>query len=381
MRHHLYNLDFKFVKEPEEFNKYTDKSILQYCLGATMYMPGTKDFTEAILTKKYPGLTSMVMCFEDACKIEDVPQAELNSIHLLDVLSEKLKNGEITYVDLPLLIFRVRNMEQFKHFASMLKPEHIKVITGINFPKFNAENGEPYFAYLKKLNEKFGEIIYGMPIIEDKSVAHKETRMEELVGIKKILDQYKDIVLNVRVGATDFSACFGARRDVDYTIYDIMTVRDILTDILNVFTRDGDYTVSGPVWEYFRINKKLKFSELPKVDLQQSLLRRIPLVNAEVDGLMRELILDKANGFIGKTIIHPSHINYVNGMLAVTREEYEDALQVLDTSGGVVKSTSSNKMNEIGPHHLWAEKIVQRATAYGVIENEQRYLELFNPIH
>lgn len=379
MKHQLYNPNFKFVKEPEEFNKYTDKSILQYCLGATMYMPGTKDFTEAILTKKYPGLTSMVMCFEDACKIEDVPQAEVNSIHLLDTLSGKLENGEITYADIPLLIFRVRSIEQFRHFASMLKPEHIKVITGFNFPKFNKDNGEAYFAYLKELNEIFGEIIYGMPIIEDMSVARKETRIEQLTGIKEILDRYKELVLNVRVGATDFSACFGARRDVDYTIYDIMTVRDILTDILNMFTRDGDYTVSGPVWEYFRINKKLKFGELPKVDLQQSLLRRIPLVNAEVDGLMRELILDKANGFVGKTIIHPSHINYVNGMLAVTKEEYEDALQILDTSGGVVKSAKSNKMNEIGPHHLWAEKVALRATVYGVIENEQKYLELFNP--
>lgn len=379
MRHHLYNSNYKFVKEPEEFNKYTDRSILQFCLGATMYMPGTKDFTDAILNKKYPGLTSMVMCFEDACKEEDVPTAELNCIHLLDVISDMLEKEEITYKDIPLLIFRVRSPEQFYHFSAMLKPKHIKVLAGFNFPKFNTQNGELYFKHLKNLNDKFGEIIYGMPILEDRRVAFKETRIEELIGIKKILDCYRDLVLNVRVGCTDFSACFGVRRDVDYTIYDIMSVRDILTDILNVFTRDNDYTVSGPVWEYFRINKKLKFDELPKVDLQQSLLRRTPLVNNEVDGLMRELILDKANGFIGKTIIHPSHINYVNGMLAVTREEYEDALQILGTNGGVIKSANANKMNEIGPHHLWAEKIVARATAYGVIENESSYLELFNP--
>ena len=44
MRHHLYNPDFKFVVEPEVFDKYTDRELLQYCLGATMYMPGTKDF-------------------------------------------------------------------------------------------------------------------------------------------------------------------------------------------------------------------------------------------------------------------------------------------------------------------------------------------------
>ena len=62
-------------------------------------------------------------------------------------------------------------------------------------------------------------------------------------------------------------------------------------------------------------------------------------------------------------------------MLAVTREEYEDAYQILHTSGGVVKG--SKGMNEIGPHRAWAERITQRAAAYGVIENEASYFELF----
>ena len=43
MRHHLFN-DYNFIRKPEEFNKYTDISMLRYCLGATLYMPGTKDF-------------------------------------------------------------------------------------------------------------------------------------------------------------------------------------------------------------------------------------------------------------------------------------------------------------------------------------------------
>ena len=93
MRHHLYNSNYEFVQEPLEFNKYTDRSILQYCLGATMYMPGNKDFAEAILKQKYKGLTSMVMCFEDACKEEDVPKAELNAIELLDRLQKIAVNN------------------------------------------------------------------------------------------------------------------------------------------------------------------------------------------------------------------------------------------------------------------------------------------------
>lgn len=377
MRHHHYNPAFQFVNEPVEFNKYTDRSLLQYCLGATMYMPGTKDFLSAITEKKYAGLTSMVLCFEDACKLEDVPQAEENCLHLLDALSHELEEERITYEDLPLIIFRVRNVDQFHHFAERLKPEHIKIIAGFNFPKFNSFNGEAYYSYLEELNDRFGEIIYGMPILEDRTVAFKETRVDELIATKNILDRYKKLVLNVRVGGTDFSSCFGVRRGIDYTIYDIMTVKDCLMDILNVFTRDNDYTISGPVWEYFRASKEMRFQSLPEFDFTDALIKRSPIVNDAVDGLLRELILDKANGFIGKTIIHPSHLNFVNGMLAVTREEYEDSCQILNTSGGVIKSANANKMNEIGPHKNWAEKLYMRAQAYGVIENEASYLKLF----
>ena len=377
MRHHLNNPNYQFVQEPVDFNKYTDRDLLRYCLGATMYMPGTKDFLEPILTKKYPGLTSMVMCFEDACKEELVPQAEDNVLNLLDALNAELAKGTISYEEIPLIIFRVRNVEQFKGFTARLKQEHIHLVTAFNFPKFNKENGEAYYAHLESLNERFGEIIYGMPILESREMAFLETRIPELMGVKEILDRHKRLVLNVRVGGTDWSSVFGMRRGINYTIYDILTVQDCLKDVLNVFTRDNDYSVSGPVWEYFRATKEMKFDAIPQ-KLNESLFRREPLINDAVDGLLRELLLDRANGFIGKTIIHPSHIPYVNGMLAVTKEVYDDACQVLNTSGGVIKSASGNKMNEIGPHRCWAEKIVMRAKAYGVIRNEGCYTELFN---
>ena len=375
MKHHQYNPNYKFVKAPVDFNKYTDRSLLQYCLGATMYMPGTKDFAQAVIDKKYPGLTSMVMCFEDACPEEDVPAAELNSIHVLETLKEAEDCGKLKYEDIPLLFFRVRSPEQFQHFSSMLKKEHIRYITGFNFPKFNGVNGGAYMNHLVELNNKFGEVIYGMPIIEDARVAYKETRLLELMAIKNICDCHKNLILNIRVGGTDFSSCFGVRRGINSTIYDIMTVANCLMDILNVFTRNNDYTVSGPVWEYFRVNKRMKFEDLPKIDIQDTLLKRTPVVNDAVDGLMRELILDQANGFMGKTCIHPTHLNYINGMLAVTNDEYNDAYQILHTSGGVIKG--SKGMNEVKPHTNWATKVLMRAEAYGVIENEKEYIKLF----
>lgn len=378
MRHHKYNPSFKFIKKPVEFNKYTDRELLRYCLGATMYMPGMKDFTKKLLSKAMPGLTSMVLCFEDACPEADVPAAEENTLKLLHTVSTALEHGEITYEDIPLIFIRVRSVDQFKEFSKRLTLHHLKVLAGFNFPKFDSTNGEAYFKHLKELNKKFGEIIYGMPIIESPAVAFKETRIGELLSIKGILNKYYEYVLQVRVGATDFSSCFGVRRGVDYTIYDIMTVRECLSDILNIFSRNNEYVVSGPVWEYFRQTKEMMFEEVHTHNIEDSLLKREPIFNSEVDGLLREVILDKANGFVGRTVIHPTHVKYVNALMCVTKEEYDDACQILSTQDGVIKSANANKMNEIKPHTTWAETIYMRAQAFGVIENERSYIELFS---
>ena len=377
MRHHLYNPEFKFVVEPESFDKYTDRELLQYCLGAAMYMPGFKDFAPKILSCAMPGLTTMVMCCEDACPEERVLEAEENIHRTLDTVTSAVEDGSLDPDRVPLIFVRIRSLEQFKHFGEGLTKHQVRSLCGINFPKFNAENGYEYYAYLRDLNERFGEIIYGMPIIEDPEVAYKESRIPQLIGIKKILDKYKDLVLQVRVGGTDFSSVFGVRRGVDYSLYDIMTVRECLSDIINVCGRNNDYVLSGPVWEYFRAPKEMMFEELPHHGIEDYLMRRQPLVNNEIDGLLREVILDKANGFIGRTVIHPTHVKFVNALMAVTREEYDDACQILGTGGGVVKGSGGNKMNEIKPHTNWAIKIYNRARAFGVIKNESGYVKLF----
>ena len=377
MRHHLYNPDFHFEVEPEHFNKYTERELLQYCLGATMYMPGFKDFTPKILEHSMPGLTTMVLCFEDACPEDKVSEAMENVHHLLSSVTDAVESGKLNPDFVPLIFVRVRNLEQFKVFGEALTKNEVKSLCGVNFPKFNAENGYEYFAYLKDLNERFGEVLYGMPIIEDPEVAYKETRMSELLGIRKILDKYHELVLQVRVGGTDFSSVFGVRRGVDYSLYDVMTVRECLSDIINVCGRNNDYVISGPVWEYFRAPKELMFEKLPTHDFEDYLIRRKPLVNNEIDGLLREVILDKANGFIGRTVIHPTHIKFVNALMAVTKEEYDDACQILGTDGGVVKGVGGNKMNEIKPHTNWAINVYNRARAFGVIKNEGSYTRLF----
>ena len=376
MKHHRHNPGFEFVVPPIEFTKQTEKELLQYCLGGVLYMPGTKNIVDKILAKTPPS-PSLVMCFEDAIREEDLAVAEGNVLAHLKCLSVALKTGEIALEDIPLIFLRVRSLQQFKDFSARLTPEQAFLLTGFNFPKFYSENAEDYLEELVSVNHRLGATLYGMPILEGASIAYLETRNDELALLKDKMAPYRDLILNIRVGGTDFSSLFGVRRDINTSIYNIVVVRDCLADILNFFGRDEDgYAISAAVWEYFLAYKQEDLNDLLSGDTHSSLFKRNEIINDAIDGLLREIIMDRANGFIGKTIIHPSHLRFVNGMQAVTREEYEDAQQVLNATGGVVKSAKANKMNEINPHRNWAKRISHRATAYGVIENEDSYLPL-----
>lgn len=377
MKHNQYQSDFRFHKEPEEFDKTTAKGLLQYCLGATLYMPGTKDVVDKLLTGTMHHTTSMVMCFEDAIREQDVLSAEENVLHHLRVIAGAMATGTVRMADVPLIFLRVRTPEQFRQFLTKLGAEHAAALTGFVFPKFYTSNATEYLELLAETNAKLGTSLYGMPILEGRTIAFRESRSKELEGLRDQIEPYKAHILNIRVGGTDFSSIFGVRRGINASIYDILTVRDCLADILNFFNREGaDYTVSAPVWEYFLAYKKDDLKNLMERDIHHSLLSRAPIINEAIDGLLREVLIDKANGFVGKTIIHPSHAIFVNAMQAVTREEYEDAAQILGTDGGVVKSARSNKMNEANPHRNWAHKVVNRARAYGVVEDEAAYLQL-----
>lgn len=375
MRHHSYNPNFNFVKAPVEFNKYTDRDMLQYCLGATLYMPGTKDIKEKVLHHQLD-VTSLVMCCEDAIKEEDLPMAEQNILDHMDFFADRIAAGELTHDDIPLIFVRVRNPQQFERFADRMTAKQASVLTGFNFPKFSSKNALQLLRTLVNINDRLGVVLYGMPIIEGPEVAFNELRGQELLLLRNTLEPYKNLILNIRVGGTDMSSLFGVRRGINSTVYDIMPVRDALSDVLNFFNRYNDYCVSAVVWEYFRAYKDDDINDVIKRNFHNALIKGQEIVNPAIDGLMKEVLIDRANGFVGKTIIHPTHARFVNAMFTVVEEEYNDAVQILNTSGGVVKSAHGDKMNEIGPHRRWAEKIVKRADVYGVIHNEDSVLSL-----
>lgn len=367
-----------FVRAPKPFNRHTDPATLRYCLGGTLYMPSTRAVMDKIVTGALPDVLSMVMCFEDAIREEDLEAGERNVVTQLGWLAGQLRKGALKDGDVPLIFLRVRSFAQFASFAKQLTPELADILTGFVFPKFYSDNARQYLDLLAELNTRFDTPLYGMPILEGQALAFRETRTEELSALLTLAREYRRYLLNIRVGGTDFSSFFGVRRGIDSSVYDILPVRDILADILNFFGRaEEDFVISAPVWEYFLAYKKDDLEKVMQINLQHALRTKTPILNDAIDGLLREVALDKANGFTGKTVIHPSHLRYVNAMQCVTREEYEDACQILDTSGGVIKSGKANKMNEINPHRNWATRISRLADAYGVVEDERSLLRLF----
>jgi hypothetical protein len=135
------------------------------------------------------------------------------------------------------------------------------------------------------------------------------------------------------------------------------------------------------VWEYFHDHERLFKPQLRQSPFaaQDAMELRQQLITQHVDGLIRELVLDKANGLLGKTVIHPSHVPVVHALSVVTHEEFVDATDVLGADrGGVAPSSYRNKMNEAKPHRAWAERTLRRARAFGVAAEGIRLVDLLS---
>ena len=361
-----------------------NQQLLEHALGATLYMPATRPtISQDIIAGKLKGLTSMVLCLEDAIGDNEVNTAEGLLVTHLKQMSLAVIKGEITLADIPLIFVRVRSAAQMGRIADILE-EHISLLTGFVFPKFTIANGNQYLESLAAVNRYRKNPIYGMPILESPEIIYVEKRHESLLEIKKLLDQYRKLVLNVRMGATDFSGLFGLRRNKDMTIYDIRVIESCITDIINVFTRPGsDYVIPGPVWEFYSSERVLKPQLRHGVFVDHLGKAGEPIreniIGGYIDGLIHEIILDKANGLIGKTIIHPSHIKPVQALCVVTHEEYMDACSIIASNNGdigVIASQYGNKMNEIKPHMRWAQKIMIKSKIYGVFNEEHNFTSL-----
>lgn len=337
-----------FYRPPMEFNKFTSKDVLSHSLGATLYMSGLRQ--DLINDIQSTTASSVVICLEDAVSCDDLQVAERNVLGFFKNLENICNSTPGFLYNLPLIFLRVRNYKQFEMF---LNTSNLQGLCGFIFPKFDCLQGEKYFSSLKKYNFEHNQLLYGLPILESAKIIQKEFRFEELLAIKKLLDSYRELVLNIRIGGTDFSGIYGLRRDKNHTIYDLAVIRDCIGDIINIFKIDN-YVISAPVNEYFDF----------KNDFENS-------------SLVKEVLLDKVNGLVGKTVIHPNQVDVVNSLMVITKEDYLDAKAILTSSGdGVIKSIYRNKMNEVKPHLIWAKHIMRLAKILGVLNHGKDYRDL-----
>lgn len=313
----------------------------KYSVGALLYSPALNQrVADAVILEKYCRPYSLAICLEDSISDDSVMLAEKQLKNTLKKISQE-RTRENFY--LPKIFIRVRSCDQMVRLYSEFL-DWIDIVTGFIFPKYTLSNADFYNAAVRKINACSEKVIYMMPILESRDIVEYTTRHTVLVELKKKIDSVKDYVLNIRVGGNDFSNEFATRRHYDEAIYNIFPIAQLLGDILTVFSRE--YVVSGPVWEFFSSDNEE--------------WRR---------GLQNELKLDRLNGFIGKTVIHPKQISVVNEALKVSRKDYEDAKEILnwDESGlQVGKSFGKERMNEVKTHMNWAYKTMTLAGIYGV---------------
>lgn len=372
-----------FHREPQEFTSDSPTRTLSVALGATLYSPATRQqLADDVVKQAGRGVVSMVLCLEDSIDDREVEGAEENLVRQFAVLAARAgQEGGIGQDGLPLLFVRVRTPGQITDLVRRLG-EHVQLLSGFVLPKFTEETGVPFLEALAAAEAACGRRLFAMPVLESPQLLHLETRTETLYGIARTVDKYRERVLALRLGVTDFCSAYGLRRSPDMTAYDVRIVASAIADVINVLGRaDGTgFTVTGPVWEYFKHSERM-FKPLLRhspfvpeaVGLRQSLIQH------DMDGLLREIELDRTNGLQGKTCIHPSHVLPVHALSVVSHEEWSDAVDILHedrSGGGVLRSAYTNKMNEVKPHRAWAERTLRRAEVFGVAREEIGFVEL-----
>ncbi|MEU2576846.1 HpcH/HpaI aldolase/citrate lyase family protein [Streptomyces anulatus] len=386
-----------FFREPSTFTADSPARMLSVALGATLYSPATRpSLADDVLKQAARGVVSMVLCLEDSIDDAEVTDAEANLIRQFAALAahdaasgtaarspeDATGTARAVDADAPLLFIRVREPAQITDLVRRLG-DSVRMLSGFVLPKFTEERGRQFLEALSEAEAACGRRLFAMPVLESPELLHLETRGEILQGIARSVDKHRDRVLALRLGVTDFCSAYGLRRAPDMTAYDVHIVASVIADVVNVLGRaDGTgFTITGPVWEYFRRQERMFKPQLRRSPFLEGRAEelRTALIEHDLDGLLREIELDRANGLLGKTCIHPSHVAPVHALSVVSHEEFTDAQDILSPErggGGVLRSAYTNKMNEVKPHRAWAERTLQRAEVFGVAKEDVGFVDL-----
>jgi citrate lyase beta subunit len=288
-------------------------------LGATLYMPATRDdLVDVASGARYPDLRSLVVCLEDSIRDDQVDAALTQFRRFLS----QLRLLESTSARRPYLFVRPRDAFMLQAISAMTG---LDLVDGFVIPKATAKSLPDYLSAISLRHHLI------MPTIETREAF-------DPVAMRRLRDQLRavhDHVLAVRIGGNDLLQTIGARRSTTRTAYD-GPLGLVIANIATTFIPWG-FAVSAPVLECY----------------------------ADAALLTAEVERDLEHGLITKTVAHPSQIAPIHRAYEVSAADYDAACAILKDDAPAVFGRSG-VMTEPATHRGWAECTLTRAETFGV---------------
>lgn len=297
-------------------------TINPYRLGATLYMPATRqDIWQIITLQKLRDINSIVICLEDAVSDSDVPAALANLKQLLATWHPHSQSQAFGRQSRPLIFVRPRNASMLMALASW---QHIGLVDGFVLPKIDMQSLADWRLACQSLPA--AQLL--MPTLETRLIFNPLHNQELALALT---EGFSQSILALRIGGNDLFACLRLRRPSDMTIYQT-PVGMLIYQLIACFVPHGFY-LTAPVFEY--LDKPALFAE--------------------------ELRQDVALGLVGKTVIHPDQIPMVQQAFRVNDTELGQASAILAVDAKAVFK-QDNSMLEPATHRAWANSVILRAS-------------------
>lgn len=287
-------------------------------LGASMYTPATHPALYEVGTDRYPGLTSVIFCTEDAVREEDVPQA----LTALEATLPRLQGQPG-----PLRFVRVRSPAVLKTLLGF----DLRALDGLVLPKIHAGNLGEYMGILH--GSAYPELAV-MPTLETPETFDAS----EMIRLRSLLlsQGWAKQTITLRIGGNDLMNALGVRRRPGQTLYEGPLAATIGM-LVGIFRPYG-LSLSSPVYEVFNDHTTLT----------------------------REIRQDLDFGLTGKTIVHPMQLETVLSGFRVSAADLAEAQAILQPDAPAVFQMNG-RMAEPATHRNWASSILTRAGLYGTV--------------
>lgn len=297
-------------------NKYSP-----YALGATLYMPATRnDILQIVFKERLPELRSLVVCLEDAVAEVEVEDALRNLHQLLSRIKDRVGRP----ADGPLLFVRPRDAAM----AAILNDWPLMdYVDGFVLPKLSLSSLKSWEDAVT--NPKLAL----MPTLETAEVFNPAAMVELGQAMRA---GFNERIIALRIGGNDLMGCLGLRRNPATTLYGT-PMSYVIPMLAGVMGSQG-FALTAPVFEQLAT---------PHI-------------------LEEELAIDISHGLVGKTAIHPSQIHIIHNALRVNLDDLNSARMILNSVAPAVFKFN-DAMCEPATHFKWATNIIERAKWHGVV--------------